>query len=29
MAEYNLDGWVAPDMVSADDVRAIGRKMTT
>ena len=26
---YNLDGWIAPDMVSADDVRAIGRKVTT
>ena len=29
MAEYNLDGWIAPDMVSADDIRAIGRKVTT
>jgi 4-hydroxyphenylacetate 3-monooxygenase len=29
MAEYNLDGWIAPDMVAADDIRAIGRKVTT
>ena len=29
MAEYDLDGWVAPDMVSADDVRVTGRKVTT
>ena len=29
MAEYNLDGWIAPDMIKADDVRAIGRKVTT
>jgi 4-hydroxyphenylacetate 3-monooxygenase len=29
MAEYNLDGWLASDMVSADDVRAIGKRVTT
>ena len=29
MAEYNLDGWIASDMVAADDVRAIGRKVMT
>ena len=29
MAEYNLDGWLAPDMVATDELRAIGRKVTT
>ncbi len=29
MAEYNLDGWVAPDMIKADDIRVTGRKLTT
>ena len=29
MAEYNLDGWIAPDMIKADDIRAIGRRVTT
>jgi 4-hydroxyphenylacetate 3-monooxygenase len=28
MAEYNLDGWIAPDMIKADDVRVTG-KVTT
>lgn len=25
MAEYNLDGWIAPDMISSDDVNVITR----
>jgi hypothetical protein len=29
MAEYNLDGWTAKDLVDAADVRAIGRKEPT
>jgi hypothetical protein len=29
MAEYNLDGWIAPDMIKADDIRAIGKKVMT
>ena len=29
MAEYNLDGWVSPDLVANDDVSAIAKKMTT
>ena len=29
MAEYNLDGWIAPDMVRSDDVSAILKKVTT
>jgi hypothetical protein len=29
MAEYNLDGWVAPDLVRADDVSAIVKKVVT
>jgi hypothetical protein len=28
MAEYNLDGWIAPDMVPSDDVSAIIKKLT-
>jgi 4-hydroxyphenylacetate 3-monooxygenase len=27
MAEYNLDGWIAPDLVQADDVSAIMKKV--
>jgi 4-hydroxyphenylacetate 3-monooxygenase len=27
MAEYNLDGWTAKDLVDAADVRAIGRRI--
>ncbi len=26
MAEYNLDGWVSPDLISADDVRLFRKK---
>jgi hypothetical protein len=26
MAEYNLDGWTAKDLVDAADVRAIGKQ---
>jgi 4-hydroxyphenylacetate 3-monooxygenase len=29
MAEYNLDGWIAPDLVKADDVSAVLKKVTT
>jgi 4-hydroxyphenylacetate 3-monooxygenase len=29
MAEYNLDGWIASDMIKADDIRAIGKKVMT
>src|SRR6187455_1993241 len=29
MAEYNLDGWTAPDLVKSDDVSAIVKKITT
>ena len=29
MAEYNLDGWIAPDLVKADDVSAIVKKIGT
>jgi 4-hydroxyphenylacetate 3-monooxygenase len=29
MAEYNLDGWTAPDLVRSDDVSVIMKKMTT
>ena len=29
MAEYNLEGWIAPDMIKADDIRAIGKKVMT
>ena len=28
MAEYDLDGWVAPDLIGPDDVSAIMKKMT-
>jgi hypothetical protein len=28
MAEYNLDGWTAPDLIKADDVSAIAKKLT-
>jgi 4-hydroxyphenylacetate 3-monooxygenase len=28
MAEYNLDGWIAPDLVKADDVSAVVKKVT-
>ena len=27
MAEYNLDGWLAPDLVKSDDVSAIVKKL--
>jgi 4-hydroxyphenylacetate 3-monooxygenase len=26
MSEYDLDGWTVPDMIDADDVRAIGKR---
>jgi hypothetical protein len=29
MAEYNLDGWTAPDLVNPDDVSAIFKKIGT
>ena len=29
MAEYNLDGWLAPDMIRSDDVSALVKKVTT
>jgi hypothetical protein len=29
MAEYNLDGWTAPDLVKNDDVSAIVKKIGT
>jgi 4-hydroxyphenylacetate 3-monooxygenase len=29
MAEYNLDGWTAKDLVDAADVRAIGKRSQT
>jgi hypothetical protein len=29
MAEYNLEGWIAPDLVKADDVSAIVKNVTT
>ncbi len=28
-AEYNLDGWIAPDTVRSEDVSAILKKVTT
>jgi 4-hydroxyphenylacetate 3-monooxygenase len=28
MAEYNLDGWTAPDMVGSEDVSAIMKNLT-
>jgi 4-hydroxyphenylacetate 3-monooxygenase len=28
MAEYDLDGWTVPDMVRADDVSAIMKKVS-
>jgi hypothetical protein len=27
MAEYDLDGWVAPDMIKADDISALMKKV--
>jgi len=27
MAEYNLDGWIAPDMVSSDDVNHLKQRL--
>jgi hypothetical protein len=29
MAEYNLDGWTAPDLVKSDDVSAIVKSIST
>jgi len=29
MAEYDLDGWIAPDMISADDVSALLKRVGT